>query len=492
MSAILSIYRCFKLVLVLLLGAIPVSLYAQTNQLIGTWSDLFGQENGINGSVSAIAIDTLGHVFLGGRFDMAGGTPANNIVVWNGSAWAQLGDGLDGLVNALAFDSRGDLYAGGRFISSGQTVLNGIARWDGNEWSPLGIGFSKERDTGSVVSSVRALGFGPGGELFAGGDFTHSGEVRSPGIAVWKDGRWSDVGGGVQGRGCLDLTLDNVNTIHVSDSGSVYVGGDFRQAGNLQVNGLAEWDGANWGTVGSGVGINSCENIYSIEEYENSLFVGGAFVAIDSVVVNGIAEWTGSQWGNLEGGMSGDIFAVQGLASTDDGLYIAGRFARAGTISANNVAKWTSTEWQALGSGIASPGFLYAIKAAGRDVYVGGFLVEQAGTHPSFGVARWTNFSSVHNEPLDESKSLRENLEIYPNPILSSANIEIELIADTRYSVGIYDLLGRLVEIIHEGYGEKGGNLLSWSTRGNLPGGVYIVQLRTEGNRYHKVVSILP
>ncbi|MEM8486933.1 MAG: T9SS type A sorting domain-containing protein [Bacteroidota bacterium] len=484
--------QLYKTVLMLCLGILPVSVHAQSNQLAGTWSNLFTQENGINGSVNALAIDTLGNIYVGGSFDFAGGEQADNIAVWNGASWQALGAGFDGVVSALLIDWEGNLYAGGRFTSSGPVVLNGIGRWDGNEWSPLGIGFSKERDTGSVVSSVRALGVGPNGELFAGGDFTHSGEVMSPGIAVWKDGLWSDVGGGVQGRGCLDLTLDNVNTIHVSDSGLVYVGGDFRQAGNLQVNGLAEWDGANWGTVGSGVGINSCENIYSIEEYENSLFVGGAFVAIDSVVVNGIAEWNGSQWGNLEGGMSGDIFAVQGLSSTDDGLYVAGRFAQAGTISANNVAKWTSTEWQALSSGIASPGFLYAIKAAGRDVYVGGFLVEQAGTHPSFGVARWTISSSVHNEPLDESKYLRGNFEIYPNPILSNANIEIELIADAQYSVGIYDLLGRLVEVVHEGYGGKGVNLLSWGTRGNLPGGVYIVQLRTEGNRYHKVVSILP
>src|SRR5208283_602532 len=108
----------------------------------------------------ALAFDTYGNLYAGGTFTTAGGTIANNVAQWNGSAWSALGSGLAGGgywgvepgigpevatgqnagVNALAFDTNGNLYAGGDFTVAGGVGVNDIAQWDGSAWSALGLG----------------------------------------------------------------------------------------------------------------------------------------------------------------------------------------------------------------------------------------------------------------------------------------------------------------------------------------------------------------
>ena len=50
---------------------------------------------------------------------MLGGSSANYVAKWNGSAWSALGSGMNPYVNALAV-SGSDLYAGGAFTQGGR------------------------------------------------------------------------------------------------------------------------------------------------------------------------------------------------------------------------------------------------------------------------------------------------------------------------------------------------------------------------------------
>jgi hypothetical protein len=84
---------------------------------------------------------------LGARSPRPGGLPANNIAMWDGSAWHPLGTGVEEAVWALAaFDEDGPgpnppvLFAGGYFTTAGGVVVNNIARWDGANWSSVGGG----------------------------------------------------------------------------------------------------------------------------------------------------------------------------------------------------------------------------------------------------------------------------------------------------------------------------------------------------------------
>ncbi|WP_306524543.1 hypothetical protein [Dokdonella sp.] len=109
------------------------------------WSAL---GSGMNSYVHALVWDGAAQrLYAGGYFTTAGGTAANCIAVWDGSTWSALGSGMDpgiGLgmdsaVYALAWDGAAQrLYAGGDFSWAGGTAANNIAVWDGSAWSAVG------------------------------------------------------------------------------------------------------------------------------------------------------------------------------------------------------------------------------------------------------------------------------------------------------------------------------------------------------------------
>jgi hypothetical protein len=83
-------------------------------------------------------------LFAGGRFTIAGTTPAEGIAKWDGANWAALGSGIDisyfstCRVTALAdYDDGGGarLFATGQFFVAGGTPASEIASWDGTAWS---------------------------------------------------------------------------------------------------------------------------------------------------------------------------------------------------------------------------------------------------------------------------------------------------------------------------------------------------------------------
>ncbi|MDM8540808.1 choice-of-anchor D domain-containing protein [Desulfococcaceae bacterium HSG9] len=89
----------------------------------------------MNGWVYALAFDSDGNLYAGGRFTNAGGVAdADYIAKLDGSDWSAVGKGMDNSVTALAFDSAGNLYANG--AGGGSTSI--ITKWDGSAWSAVG------------------------------------------------------------------------------------------------------------------------------------------------------------------------------------------------------------------------------------------------------------------------------------------------------------------------------------------------------------------
>ena len=101
----------------------------------------------------------------GAAFTTAGGSRANHIAKWDGSAWTALGSGMRRAPCYALAVSGSDLYAGGLFTTAGGTNANYIAKWNGSAWSALGSGMNQ---------SVAALAVS-GGDLYAGGYFTNGG-----------------------------------------------------------------------------------------------------------------------------------------------------------------------------------------------------------------------------------------------------------------------------------------------------------------------------
>lgn len=131
-------------------------------------------------SVSALTVHDDGTgpaLYVGGglRFDPNGGDSVG-VLRWDGKSWSRLGDGLSGPSNVAtvyAFAStRGGLYVGGRFDRAGGIDSRNISKWDGNAWLPV-PGVLRAGINSAHVRALRVFEDSPdiGPYLAVGGNF---------------------------------------------------------------------------------------------------------------------------------------------------------------------------------------------------------------------------------------------------------------------------------------------------------------------------------
>lgn len=78
----------------------------------------------------------------------------------------------------------------------------------------------------------------------------------------------------------------------------------------------------------------------------------------------------------------------------------------------------------------------------------------------------------------------------YPNPFNSTTIIELSVPETGRVRLAVYDLAGRHVQTLHDGYIPSGSHRFSWNAA-SLASGTYVVRLQAEEQiRYHKVTLI--
>jgi hypothetical protein len=301
------------------------------------WVSL-GSLPGPNGSVYAAVTDGAGNLYIGGKFNVVGNTIANNIAQWNGSTWSTPGSGISGAIRdgvgpsvyVLAV-SGGMLYAGGEFTTAGGIAAYSIAQWNGSTWSALGSGIS-DADPNGYGPSVFALAVS-GGTLYAGGSFTNAGGNTANSIAQWNGSSWSALGSGMSG----DYGNGEVWALAVSGT-NLYAGGYFTSAGGNAANSIAQWNGSTWSALGSGIsgGGGYLYPVDALTVSGSTLYVGGEFTNAGGSAVSCIAQWDGSSWSALGSGISGvgdglgpyvSALAVDGSGN----LYIGGDFTIAGT-----------------------------------------------------------------------------------------------------------------------------------------------------------------
>lgn len=88
-------------------------------------------------------------LYAAGDFTAINNRIVNYIAKWDGTQWISLDSGISGQRNATYIDTlhvHNDglgpaLYVGGRFQEAGGHSTLNIAKWTGQEWQPLGPGF---------------------------------------------------------------------------------------------------------------------------------------------------------------------------------------------------------------------------------------------------------------------------------------------------------------------------------------------------------------
>ncbi len=308
-----------------------------------------------------------GDLIAGGYFRGAGGFPANYVARWDGTEWHSMGNGFDRWVNALtiwngqliaagdftgriaAWDGvtwtpiapgiqgevkaltvyNGDLIAGGWFTQVNGVQFNCIARWDGTQWHPLGSGMTEP-----VQAGVLALGE-EGGDLVAGGKFAFAGGIPASNIARWDGSEWSAMGNGMSSA---------VESLYAGVTG-FYAGGQFLTPGSR----IVRWDGSAWQRVGGGTD----DLVAAITEWNGFLIAGGWFEQAGGVEANYVATWDGETWATIGPAHSGEGLlgnAVNALLPFEGDLVVGGDFfINTGQTVVNN-ARWDGTSWSPLGS----------------------------------------------------------------------------------------------------------------------------------------------
>jgi len=386
----------------------------------------------ISGStINAIGQDSQGNVYVAGEFHAAGDVAVNNIAMWDGSAWQDVGGGVTGglffedsvtihvipeYINAIAIDSNDNVYVGGRFIEAGGSTAYNIAVWDGNNWQALswieifheirnididsddhvyasGYDFSKVWD-GSSWSSLPCGG--ETGLTIDQSDTVYFVDYQLPQFSIW-DGStctaYSPFSGASDGA-----PITYLDDLSIDPNGDVFVVGNFTHANGVEVNNIAAYLGSNtWDALGTGLSHTSGD--YSADAVASSssgTYVGGTFDTAGSTSVNGIAFWNNASgsWEALGNGISGHI---NDLFITNAGdLLAGGLFNEAGTAIANKIAKWDGMDWTALdggyGKGLNGTVHALAYDEVSETLYAGG-IFSYAGDIPVNNIASWDGTS---------------------------------------------------------------------------------------------------
>lgn len=337
-----------------------------------------------------------GKLVIAGEFRSVDGVPAMNIAAWDGTSWSPLGGGVHGPADYSIAEVRtlltvgNVLYAGGEFeladgvwheingelVPEQAVTVNSIAAWDGAQWSPVGSGVHLV-DGSTQPGKVMALAYGAN-KLYAGGYFNRAGGKTVNYVAQFDGAAWNGLGSGVRP---VEFSTDTPIDALAFANNMLYVGGSFTAAGGKNIDLLAAWDGAAWNEVAGGIDNEGYDRVYSLAIAPGGLVAGGLFRVMRDTMVNNVALLTGGGWQALGQGVSTDYGDMPGkpyaLASDGAGnVYIGGEFTRLGGVPARNIGMWDGAAWHDLGD---ADSYVAALAVGDGYLYAGGNFTQIGG-----------------------------------------------------------------------------------------------------------------
>lgn len=321
-----------------------------------------------DGSISAIAVDANGNVFVGGDFDQIDGVSRGSIAKLSGSGagsvdpiWVQKAC----LVTSMAIDTAGNLFVGGNAFGAAGCITKLSTSGDGDA-NPSWASFTNEH--------VLAVATDAAGNVYAGGVFTKVGDVpRSLLVKLSSSGVVDpDWNPSAEGRASL------VESLATDVDGNVYVGGAFNRIAGAERLSFAALSPA--GAVGAATDAERPGIVeILVRQPDGSVIVGGDFQKADVYPRRYVFRLRADGTVDPEWNPSPDSF-VYGLAVDAAGaVYAGGIFSSIGGQPRHKIAKLSGS-----GTGAADPDWrpsvegrisdnveTLAVSAAG-DLYVSG------------------------------------------------------------------------------------------------------------------------
>jgi hypothetical protein len=247
-------------------------------------------------------------------------------------------------------------------------------------WTPVGTGI-----TGISVNTTWSL-FAYDSVLYAGGWFDSAGGVNANDIAQWNGTNWATIGTGSSGY---------INAM-ASYKGNLYAGGLFDTIGGIVAHNIAMWNGSVWAPVGKGIKTVQY-GPYTMAVYNGNLYVGGSFDSVDGKLMYGIAQWDGTTWSAVGTGIyaKDEEDGVFAMTVYNGELYVAGGFDSAGGLPVvSEMAKWNGTKWSNING--YTNGAISALAVYNGNLYAGGWLDTLGGIAAnSIGMWNGTTWSAL-------------------------------------------------------------------------------------------------
>ena len=183
------------------------------------------------------------------------------------------------------------LYATGFFDRICGQPVGYIAKWENNSWQPSAISIS---DPGHALKAID-------NKLYIA---RYEQSLDSNWLYVYDNGQLQTVGSGVFLTTASGFSaLPNIYDVLKYD-GKIVACGEFDRVGTDSIQGIMQWDGNQWNALGSGLSGNIINTSgvmfpHQLMVHNSELYVAGNFRYAGGIEVNGIAKWDGNQWAAL-------------------------------------------------------------------------------------------------------------------------------------------------------------------------------------------------
>ena len=186
----------------------------------------------------------------------------------------------------------GKLIIGGQFEKSDRRIVNNVTTWDGTKFSGLGKGV----DGKCISMSI------DGKNIYVAGDFSYvnkgiddAGMVESNRVAQWDGLKWLSLGASI---------IDREIFATAAKDGKLYVGGNFTKVtGTIETRSAAVYDGKKWSSLGN---AQFDRAVTSMAFLGNDLYCGGIFTINGDEPMVGFSKWDGTKWSEpVNGGLRG-------------------------------------------------------------------------------------------------------------------------------------------------------------------------------------------
>lgn len=289
-----------------------------------------------------------------------------------------------------------------------------ITSWDGHTLSPLISGIR-----GRIGSTVDLLDFGVlsmevfndgnGPALYVAGRFDSASTsdglgIPAPSIARWDGTQWTAPAKGLAGG--LNQSVRHMIPAGPARTAHLYATGSFTIKNNVAVNGLAEWDGAEWVCLAGAGCPNPSFNAprcalrsasallldptaklwiglaHSVPATYPHLLGSGPAPPVPGSKASrySLSTWNGTMFGEIAGwtdrsnNPSGILDA--NIGTTGNKLYVTGGFTEASGGPRNYIARWDGSTWAGLGANAGES----ALQAAGSVLATNGTVLYCGGS----------------------------------------------------------------------------------------------------------------